>query len=55
MMEFLSMGGYAAYIWPAYVIVAVVLVLNVYLPLRRHRRLLDDLSHRGARSRKSTP
>ena len=28
MSEFLHMGGYAAYVWPAYAITAIVLILN---------------------------
>ena len=44
MIEFLNMGGYGLYVWPAYLIVAIVLVLNLVVPLRRHRRLLNEMS-----------
>ena len=44
MTEFLNMGGYGLYVWPAYLIVAIVLVLNLVVPLRRHRRLLSEMS-----------
>ena len=44
MIEFLNMGGYALYVWPAYLIVAIVLILNLVVPLRRHRRLLREIS-----------
>jgi heme exporter protein D len=44
--EFLLMGGYAAYVWPAYALAAVVLVLNAVLPLRRLRRQRADLQRR---------
>ena len=44
MIEFLNMGGYGIYVWPAYLIVAIVLVLNLVVPLRRHRRLLNEMS-----------
>ena len=37
--DFLSMGGYAHYVWPAYGIVMTVLLWNVILPLQRQRRL----------------
>jgi len=40
--SFLHMGGYADYVWPAYAIVAVVLVANILKPLRRQRRLLRE-------------
>ena len=36
MSEFLNMGGYGLYVWPAYLIVAIVLILNLVEPLRRH-------------------
>lgn len=29
MREFFSMGGYAAFLWPAYAITAVALVFNI--------------------------
>jgi heme exporter protein D len=36
-MEFLDMGGYAGFVWPAYLITAVVLIANLLLPRIRHR------------------
>ncbi|HKT32697.1 MAG TPA: heme exporter protein CcmD [Gammaproteobacteria bacterium] len=44
--EFFTMGGYAAYVWPAYVIVLVVMVANAILPGRRQRALLKHLRRR---------
>ena len=44
MSEFLNMGGYGLYVWPAYLIVAIVLILNLVEPLRRHRRMLSKMS-----------
>ncbi len=38
--EFLAMGGYAAYVWPAYGLALVVLIANAVLPHRRERQLL---------------
>lgn len=49
MMEFLAMGGYAAYVWPAYAIVFAVLGVQILLPVRRHRQLIRDLD-RGQQS-----
>ena len=43
MIEFLNMGGYGIYVWPAYLIVAIVLIVNLIVPLRRHRKLLDEI------------
>lgn len=44
--EFLIMGGYGAYVWPAYAIVLVVMVINAVLPGRRQRALLEHLRRR---------
>ena len=45
--EFLTMGGYAAYIWPAYGIAAVVVAVNAILPGRRLTRLRAEIRRRG--------
>jgi len=36
--EFLAMGGYAQFVWPAYLITAVILVVLTGLSLRDLRR-----------------
>jgi heme exporter protein D len=41
--EFFAMGGYAFYVWSSYAVAAVVLALNVILPLRRRKRVLRTL------------
>ena len=49
--EFLKMGGYAPFVWPAFAIAAAVLTLLLawsLRDLRRERSLLDSL--RGRRS-----
>jgi heme exporter protein D len=48
--EFLTMGGYAAYVWPAYGIGALVVVANVLAPVRRLKHLKDDIRRRKAGS-----
>ena len=48
--EFLDMGGYAAFVWPAYGIVAVALLLNLILPLKRHQRLRREIGQRTAKT-----
>ncbi len=45
--EFLTMGGYAAYVWPAYGIALLVLLGNALLPVRRLRRRLAELRARS--------
>jgi heme exporter protein D len=37
-MDFLAMGGYAAFVWPAYGLTAVVMAGLLALSLRRYRR-----------------
>jgi heme exporter protein D len=36
--EFFAMGGYGLYVWGSYGVMAVVLVIEVVLAQRRHRR-----------------
>jgi len=55
MIEFLNMGGYGLYVWPAYLIVAIVLILNLVEPLRRHRRLLSEISRHKNPNGPDTP
>ena len=46
-MEFLEMGGYATFVWPAYLITAAVLIANILLPQIRHRRQRKSLAARA--------
>ena len=46
--EFLTMGGYAAYVWPAYAIAALVVAVNAISPGLRLRRLRAEIRARGA-------
>jgi len=53
--SFLHMGGYAAYVWSAYAITAIVLLLNVILSRREHKQRLRQVKlHHTARSAGST-
>ena len=36
MTDFLLMGGYAPYVWSAYGITLIVLVVNIWAAYRRH-------------------
>ena len=52
MNDFLEMGGYAAFIWPAYLIAAVILggiLAQTIITMRRRERLADAprLQRRG--------
>jgi heme exporter protein D len=44
--NFIDMGGYGAYVWPAYGFAALVLLWNLAAPIRRHRQILKTLRHR---------
>jgi heme exporter protein D len=49
MTDFLSMGGYGAYVWPAYAVSALTLAALcafVIARSRRARRRLDELEKR---------
>ncbi len=50
--QFIHMGGYAGYVWSAYGISLLVLVLNVVMPVLGRRRLIRQLSLRQKRTRK---
>ena len=43
MTEFLAMGGYGAYVWSAFALSALVLVLNVVSARIKYRQTLADI------------
>ena len=51
MSEFLSMGGYAPYVWTAYGITLVIIVLNVWSARRRHAQAIDSVRRMTAPER----
>ena len=55
MIEFLEMGGYAAYVWPAYALTALTLAVSVIAPIRRRRRLIRELSAIAVQKERSRP
>jgi heme exporter protein D len=44
------MGGYGFYVWTSYGIALVVLLLNIILPARQHRKLLTDIARKAGRA-----
>ncbi|MFC6669748.1 heme exporter protein CcmD [Marinobacterium aestuariivivens] len=50
--DFLAMGGHGLYVWLAYGIALVILVLNVWQPLRMTRQFFSEQSRRLRRERK---
>jgi len=53
MMEFLSMGGYARYVWGAYGVSLAVIVAMLWLT-RRHFNLTREMLLRRIRSTEDT-
>jgi heme exporter protein D len=49
--SFLAMGGYAAYVWPAYGLFVLVLLADWLAPAFRRRRILRALRGRMARQK----
>ena len=49
MMQFLEMGGYAIYVWPAYALAALAVGLNVYWARRSLRDAQTDARRRLTR------
>jgi heme exporter protein D len=41
--EFITMGGYAAYVWSSYGIALIVMFVNAVWPGRQQRRLLKEI------------
>ena len=48
MSEFLAMGGYARYVWPAYALVVLAIVLNIVWARRALKRSLEHARRRLA-------
>ncbi len=48
MREFLEMGGYAQYVWPAYGLGFIVLAWNVWSARAMHRDALERARRRAA-------
>lgn len=53
MAEFFHMGGYAAFVWPAYGLALVIIILNIVLPRHRERQLREQITHRIRREARS--
>ncbi len=51
--EFITMGGYAAYVWSSYGIALVIMLANAILPGRQLRRILKEFLSRMNRGERS--
>jgi heme exporter protein D len=52
MSEFFAMGGYAVYVWPSFLLAAIVLIANIVAPLQQRKRVLKDIARKLRRARK---
>jgi heme exporter protein CcmD len=48
MMEFLSMGGYAVFLWPAYLVTLLAILVNIALARRAHAEAKSEARRRFA-------
>lgn len=49
MTQFLSMGGYGAYVWPSYAVFFLVLAIEALAPRAQRRRVLAEIRGRAQR------
>jgi heme exporter protein CcmD len=54
MLQFLAMGGYAAYVWPSVGITVAVMLLNIHWA-RRAVRAAEMLARRRLQMQKEAP
>ncbi|WP_417596804.1 heme exporter protein CcmD [Oceanospirillum sp.] len=52
--EFLNMGGHGLYVWMAYGLSAVLLVINVVLPIMHKRQLIKEQMRKLRREQKTS-
>ncbi len=50
MTEFLSMGGYAVYVWPSFALTALVTLANLYFALHRRKKVVARLQREASQS-----
>lgn len=48
MKEFLSMGGYAEFLWPAFGVTFFAVLVNIWMARRVHRQALEEARRRIA-------
>ncbi|HMM68653.1 MAG TPA: heme exporter protein CcmD [Dokdonella sp.] len=52
MTDFLSMGGYGAYVWSSYAIFVIALLFDFIAPRLRSRRVIAEIRGRLKRQQK---
>ena len=53
--EFIAMGGYAAFVWPAYAVTFIVLIGNVLAARRSQRRAVQEARQRARAGQAADP
>lgn len=53
MSEFLAMGGYAWYVWPAFAVFFIVLLVDFFAPVVRRSRILREVNARMQRQKQA--
>ncbi|PKM11884.1 MAG: heme exporter protein CcmD [Gammaproteobacteria bacterium HGW-Gammaproteobacteria-3] len=48
--DFWAMGGYAFYVWMAYGLTLVILVINIVIPVWQRKRFIQQIRNRQKRS-----
>lgn len=46
--DFLNMAGHGFYVWTAYLISVLILLMLVVIPIRQHRKQLVQIAQRDA-------
>ncbi len=52
--EFLHMGGYAFYVWSSYGLTLLILLINIVVPIRQRRKLLNEIARAARRARRES-
>ena len=50
--EFFAMGGYATYVWSSYGLMAIILIVNIAVPLRKKSEALEKARRLVSREQK---
>lgn len=46
MNEFFQMGGYGFYVWTSYGLAMAILIINLFSPILRRKRILNTIARR---------
>ena len=49
MIDFFAMGGYAVYVWPSFVLTALVVLANLFFAVQRRKKVIARLQRNANR------